>query len=81
MCDVAVDDLRMTTVLTLEALSLGVGLSPLSCPCPPPPLPDPPLSLWSELEVVEPELTPLELCRTRLGEWWMFLVEHTVGHV
>jgi len=57
---------RRTTVLTLEDPE-GVGDDErgFSPPGSPP-----------SLDVVEPELTPLELWRTRLlGEWWMFLVE------
>ena len=48
-----------TTVLTLDPLGVG----------------DPGLTSPLSLDVVDPELTPLELCKTRLGEWWMFLVE------
>lgn len=44
---------RLTTVLTLDVL-LGVG--------------DPGLPSPLSEEVVDPELTPLELCKTRLGE-------------
>ena len=78
--DLAVDDVpdaaeaavcRITTVLTLLDPALGVGLSR---PPPPPPSPSS-LALLSLEEVVDPELTPLELCRTRLLWWWMFRVE------
>ena len=63
---------RITTVLTLLDPALGVGLSRP----PPPPPPPSPSSLLSLEEVVDPELTPLELCKTRLlWWWWMFRVE------
>ena len=60
------EDLRITTVLTLDPPALGVGEPGGSGATPPGPPAPPDLSPFSLEPVVEPELTPLELLLWRL---------------